>query len=150
MGDYAMAILWAALFVVALVIESQTAEMVAIWFLPSTLVSLILALFGVPEWLQWLIFVVLSTVLLVLAFAVFRKHLLKNYGRSRTDTDRIIGEYARVEEDIINSEMKGTVKIGGQLWSARMADDSQTASVGEFVMVESISGVKLICRNQKK
>ena len=145
MGEYFMAIVWASLFVAAIVIESQTAEMVAIWFLPSTLVSLILALFGVPVWIQWVVFAVLSTVLLILAFKYFRKLILKDQGKKRTDTDRLIGELARVEEDINNLEMRGAVKIGGQIWSARMSDDNETAKTGELVRVESISGVKLIC-----
>ena len=51
-----------------------------------------------------------------------------------------------VEVDISNSEELGAVKVGGQVWSARMSSDGETARVGEFVIVESISGVKLICR----
>ena len=149
MGEYFMPMVWAALFVAAIIIESQTAEMVAIWFLPSTLVSLILAICGVPEWIQWLVFGVLSTVLLILAFKFFRKLILKDHANKRTDTDMMLGETARVEEEINNLEMKGAVKINGQIWSARMSDDSETANPGEFVTVERISGVKLICSKKK-
>ena len=149
MGEYVMTIFWAALFVTALIVESQTAEMVAIWFLPGTLVSLILSLLGVPLWIQWIVFVVLSAVLLVLAFKFFRRLILKNVGKARTDTDLLIGKSARVEEEIVNSEMKGAVKIDGKVWSARMANASETAVPGEFVTVLRIEGVKLICARQK-
>ena len=149
MGEYVMTIFWAALFVTALIVESQTAEMVAIWFLPGTLVSLILSLLGVPLWIQWIVFVVLSAVLLVLAFKFFRRLILKNVGKAKTDTDLLIGKSARVEEEIVNSEMKGAVKIDGKVWSARMANASETAVPGEFVTVLRIEGVKLICARQK-
>ena len=146
MGEYAMAIVWAVIFIAALVIESQTAELVAIWFLPGALISLVLSFFNVPVWIQITVFVLLSAVLMVLAFKFFRRLLLKNVGKTKTDTDLLIGKQARVEEDINNAQMQGAVKIDGKIWSARMAEDSQTASVGEFVTVESISGVKLICK----
>ena len=149
MGEYVMTIFWAAMFVTALIVESQTAEMVAIWFLPGTLVSLILSLLGVPLWIQWIVFVVLSAILLVLAFKFFRRLILKNVGKAKTDTDLLIGKSARVEEEIVNSEMKGAVKIDGKVWSARMANASETAVPGEFVTVLRIEGVKLICARQK-
>ena len=146
MGEYAMAIVWAAIFILALAAESQTAELVAIWFMPGALVSLVLSFFNVPVWIQIIVFAVLSAVLLVLAFKFFRRLLLKDVGRTKTDTDLLIGKQARVEEDIDNAQMQGAVKIDGKIWSARMVDDSQKATVGEFVTVESISGVKLICK----
>ena len=146
MGEYAMAIVWAAIFILALAAESQTAELVAIWFMPGALISLVLSFFNVPVWIQITVFAVLSAVLLVLAFKFFRRLLLKDVGRTKTDTDLLIGKQARVEEDIDNAQMQGAVKIDGKIWSARMVDDSQKATVGEFVIVESISGVKLICK----
>ena len=146
MGEYAMAIVWAAIFILALAAESQTAELVAIWFMPGALISLVLSFFNVPVWIQITVFAVLSAVLLVLAFKFFRRLLLKDVGRTKTDTDLLIGKQARVEEDIDNAQMQGAVKIDGKIWSARMVDDSQKATVGEFVTVESISGVKLICK----
>lgn len=148
MEPYYFTILWAALFITALVIEARTAELVAIWFVPGILISLVLSFFGVYEWVQILVFAVISVVLLILAFTVFRKKILKNHGSEKTDTDLLLGRDARVEEDIDNAEMRGAVKIDGKVWSARMASDGETAKAGEFVTVESISGVKLICKRK--
>ncbi|MBR2336022.1 MAG: NfeD family protein [Clostridia bacterium] len=144
-----MVIFWAAVMALALFGEIITAELVAVWFIPSSLVSMILAFFNVSIWIQWLVFLALSAVLLVVAFKFLRKLLLKNIGNKKTDTDILIGKLARVEEDIDNAEMQGAVKIDGKIWSARMVDDSESAQKGEFVIVEYISGVKLICRRQK-
>ena len=148
MEEYVMAIVWASVFLIALFFEAQTAELVAIWFVPGAIVSLILSIVGVPEWIQWIVFAAMSVVLFTLAFTIFRKKLLKNHASEPTDTDILIGKEARVEEDIDNAAMTGTVKIDGKLWTARMAFDSEKATVGEFVTVESISGVKLICKRK--
>ncbi len=144
-----MTVVWACVFVTALIIESQTAEMVAVWFMPGALISLVLSLFGVPEWIQWSVFLLLSAILLVLAFKFFRKLILKDTKKEKTDTDILLGRSARVEEDIDNAAMKGAVKIDGKIWTARMAEETETAQKGEFVTVERISGVKLICRRQE-
>ena len=141
-----MTVMWATFFLGALFIESQTAELVAVWFVPGALTSLVLATCGVPTWIQWIVFAAVSTVLVTLALTVFRKKLLKNYGKEKTDTDLLIGQTALVTERIDNAEMTGAVKLEGKEWSARMADDCETAELGEFVVVEAIAGVKLICR----
>ena len=141
-----MPIVWVAVLVVSLIVEVQTAELVAVWFIPGALTSLLLSLVGVDEWIQWLVFLVVSAVLLVLAFTVFRKRFLKNHGKEKTDIDLLVGQTAKVIERIDNADMTGAVKVGGKEWSARMADDCETAEVGEFVEIESVSGVKLICR----
>ena len=146
MEPYIMPIVWVAVLVVSLIVEVQTAELVAVWFIPGALTSLLLSLVGVDEWIQWLVFLVVSAVLLVLAFTVFRKRFLKNHGKEKTDIDLLVGQTAKVIERIDNADMTGAVKVGGKEWSARMADDCETAEVGEFVEIESVSGVKLICR----
>jgi membrane protein implicated in regulation of membrane protease activity len=146
MEQIVMTVMWAAFFLGALFIEAQTAELIAVWFVPGTLAALILATCGVPEWIQWIVFASVSAVLVILALTVFRKKLLKNYGTEKTDIDLLMGKTALVTERIDNSEMTGAVKLEGKVWSARMADDCETAEIGEFVTVEGISGVKLICR----
>ena len=146
MEQIVMTIMWAAFFMGALFIEAQTAELLAVWFVPGAIISLILATCGVPVWIQWIVFAVVSTILVVLALTVFRKKLLKNHGKEKTDTDLLIGKTAVVTERIDNAAMTGAVRVDGKEWSARMLDDCETAEVGEYVEVEAISGVKLICR----
>jgi len=146
MEVYGWSIAWAIVFVAALWIEAETCEIVAMWFLPGAVASLVLSLCKIDWWIQVIVFVALSAIFLILAKTVLKKYIIKNVGKEKTDTDLLIGRSAKVEEDIVNSDERGAVKINGQIWSARMADDSETASVGESVIVESIQGVKLICR----
>ena len=146
MEEYLMAIIWAAVFILSIWVEAETAEMVSIWFMPGALAALVLSLSYVEVWIQLVTFFGLSSVLLVIARLFLRKYVIKKVGKEKTDTDLLIGRQVKVEESIDNSEEKGAVKVNGQIWSARMADDSETASAGEFVTVEGISGVRLICK----
>ena len=54
-----MTLMWAVFFIGALLIESQTAELIAVWFVPGALVSLVLATLGVETWIQWIVFAAL-------------------------------------------------------------------------------------------
>jgi len=146
MEQIVMTLMWAVFFIGALLIESQTAELIAVWFVPGALVSLVLATLGVEVWIQWVVFAALSAVLLALALTIFRKKLLKNHGKGKTDIDLLIGKTAVVIEKIDNAAMTGAVKVDGKIWSAKMSDDCEYAEIGEYVEIEAISGVKLICR----
>ena len=138
-------IFWAAVLLFSISTEISTTELVAIWFMPGALASLILSFFDVKPWILWVTFIVVSTVLLILAKTVIRKKFFKNVGKEKTDTDLLIGKRAKVEEDINNADEVGAVKINGQIWSARMEDDNDIVAAGEFVFIKRILGVKLIC-----
>jgi membrane protein implicated in regulation of membrane protease activity len=146
MGMYGWAIVWAVVFIAALWAEAETCEMVAMWFLPGAVASLVLALCNMEWWIQIVVFIVLSTLFLVLAKTVFKKYLVKKVGQEKTDTDLLIGRGAKVVEDIDNIEERGAVKINGQIWTARMENDSERAAEGESVIIVEIKGVKLICK----
>ena len=148
MEPYTMTIIWAVLFIVALVLEIQTAELVSIWFTPGILVALIMSFFDIDPWVQTLVFGAISVVVLTLAFTVFRKKILKNHGSEPTDTDLLLGKDATVVSDIPAKFGVGEIKIDGKIWSAIMAEESESASAGERVTVERIEGVKLICRRK--
>ena len=138
-------IFWAVVLLFSISTEISTTELVAIWFMPGALASLILSFFDVKPWILWVTFIVVSTVLLILAKTVIRKKFFKNVGKEKTDTDLLIGKRAKVEEDINNADEVGAVKINGQIWSARMEDDNDIVAAGEFVFIKRILGVKLIC-----
>lgn len=146
MEAYLPTIIWAVVFVASIWIEAETAEMISIWFMPGAVVALVLSLFDIAVWIQCVVFMAMSVVLLVVARVLLKKYIVKKVGQEKTDTDLLIGRQVKVEEDIDNASEKGTVRVNGQIWSARMTNDGDSASAGEFVIVDSISGVKLICR----
>ncbi len=135
---------WLAVLVLAVVIEAVTSDLVAIWFFPAALISLILSFFPVPIWLQILIFVVVGLALVIATRPLCRKFLK---GRSeKTNVDALIGKICIVTEEIRNIDEVGEVKVGGLCWSARSEDPTRVIAVGEHVVVMEIQGVKLIVK----
>ena len=67
-----------------------------------------------------------------------------NSGHIRTNAQTLIGEEAVVLEPINNLRSQGRVMIHGQEWAARSVDEKETFEKNAVVLVQSISGVKLM------
>lgn len=140
--------IWIAAIVLAIVAEAMTTALVAVWFIPGAIISLILALCDVGIAIQLVTYFV-SALVLVIAF----KLLMKKFGKKKhyvpTNADRIIGGRAIVTEEINNLTPCGEVKIDGKLWTARTETDGEIIPIGAHVKVLRIEGVKLICELYK-
>ena len=139
-----MLYVWLAVLVLAVVTEALTSDLVAIWFLPAALVSLIMSLFPAPIWLQILVFIAAGIVLVISTRPLCRK-LLKGK-TEKTNAEALIGKICVVTEEIRNIDEVGEVKVGGLHWSARAEDPTRVIAVGEHVVVMEIQGVKLIVK----
>ena len=135
-----MAIVWAVFIVITAIIELQTSDLVTIWFTIGAVGALIAALFKLPIWLQLVIFLAISTICLIATRPIAKK--LQQKEVIRTNSDKVIGKVALVTKQISEDEI-GEVKIEGREWRA-INNDGITFEVGEKVMVEAISGTKLI------
>ena len=141
-GAVQMSVLWLIAMVVLLIIEAIVPGLISIWFALGALAALIASLFHAPLWLQVTWFLVVSILTLLLT-----RPFVKKYVNSRvtpTNADMGIGKDAVVTEHIDNLHEKGAVRLDGKVWSARMAEENETARVGETVRVLRIEGVKLI------
>ena len=135
---------WIGMIVLSIVAEAATTDLVAIWFMPAALVSLILSLVDMPLWIQIVVFIVL-----VAAFLMFSKTFLRKYLKKRpnevTNVDSLVGQTAIVTEKLDNMSQTGAVRINGLEWSARSVAEAVTPEKGTLVVIREISGVKLIC-----
>ena len=138
-----MPFFWIAVIVFSVLAEAMTTALVAIWFMPSALVAVVLSFFKVPVYVQVLVFTVLSALFIIFSKTIFAKTLRPKL--TRTNADSVIGEQAVVTEQVCNIENRGLVRVRGQIWSAKSADGT-VLEPGEIVNVISIEGVKLICR----
>ena len=137
---------WLGVIVAAIVTEASTFALVAVWFIPSALISLLLSIFKLPLWLQATVFLA-SSVLLMIFLKPFVKKVLKvNY--SPTNADTVIGKTGTVIEKIDNVAATGAVKIDGKVWTARSERDNITIDEGTLVKAMAIEGVKLICKKE--
>ncbi len=142
---YGPALFWVAVATVAVIVESQTCELISIWFVPGAVVAMVLSFFGVEFWIQAVVFVALSAVTLTLVHTALKKYLPKRK-ETKTNVDALIGVKGIVEEDIDNIREAGSVKVKGLVWTARSVEDDVLIPKGSVVTVEKISGVKLICK----
>lgn len=139
-----MMIVWLVILIVAIGIEVGTLGLTSIWFAGGALIAVIAAAFSLPVWLQILLFLVVSLLLMVFTRPVAVKYFNKD--RVRTNVESMIGRQAIVISEIDNLQGIGQVTVGGQEWSARSEDDKQHMNVGTVVEVVAVSGVKLIVR----
>lgn len=149
MGNFG-SFIWVAIMVLALIMEVNTAALVAIWFVPAALVSMILAFFEVPFDVQVVLFLVLSILFILVFWKVFKK---KGFIKPiATNADSVIGENAVVVEAIDNLSYKGQVIVKGRCWSARSAKENEKYDEMEVLKVVAIEGVTLIVQkeNQKE
>lgn len=139
LGD-TIIIVWFAIFVLAAIIEASTMDLSSIWFSVGALAALLSSLFGANEVVQAVIFLVVSTALLLGLRPVFKKYIKRN--DAKTNVDRLIGKTAVCLKDIPLGE-RGEVRIDGKIWTAIA---NEAIAKDEKVVVLGIEGVKLVVR----
>ena len=133
-------ILWGALIIISLIVELITDELTIIWGTIGAIFSFLAAIFKAEIWLQLLIFIVFTTLTIVISRPLIKKYAKKEI--IRTNADRIIGMVAVVTESFKNNEI-GKVFVNGQTWRAT-STTFQEFFEGEKVQVEGLSGTKVI------
>ncbi|MCR5654340.1 MAG: NfeD family protein [Lachnospiraceae bacterium] len=141
-------IFWLILFVVLLVVEMVTMGLTTIWFAVGSLAAFLLSLFDVPFLVQFAVFIVVS----FLAFFFVRPAAVKKFNktRERTNIEGMIGREGIVLTEIDNLQNAGRIQIDGQEWSARNVIEQQLIPPGEVVVVQAVSGVKLIVKRRSE
>lgn len=139
-----MWMIWLIIVFLLIIAEVSTINLVSIWFIASGIVSLIVSIFVDNFYIQFAIFVILGIILL-LTTRSFLERLIKPK-KETTNLDRVIGMEAVVTEPI-KKHIIGEVKVDGKRWSAISDEEFE---VGDEVVVEEISGVKLMVRKKEK
>ena len=139
---------WLIIFVACIVIEIITMGLTTSWFAGGSLVAAVSAAFSAPLWLQLLLFVAVSFVLLYFTRPIAVKYFNKD--RIKTNVESLIGKQAIVISEIDNLQGIGQVTVGGQEWSARTVKDGITLPVGCVVVIRAINGVKLMVEEKEQ
>ncbi len=142
-------IMWLAIFALTLIVEAVSTALVCVWFMPSALICALIAAFDVPPVWQYIIFFVLSIVLLLLFRKQLEKLIKSRKKEAHTNLSAIIGTEGRVEEEINNFLAVGRVTVNSQSWSARSANGDIIPKDAK-VVIKRIEGVKLICEVSEK
>jgi len=133
-------IVWLALMIACIVLEALSMQLFSIWFALGALVALVADLFGAGLTLQIILFLAV-TVVSLLATRPLTKRLRKE--KEPTNADRCVGQTVMVLEDIDNVNGTGSIKVEGQIWTARTVDGS-VVPAGDFVRTLEIQGAKLL------
>ncbi len=115
-----------------------------VWFAGGALVAIFVSLLNGPLWLQILLFVAVSLLMLFFTRPVAVKYF--NRDRVKTNAESLVGRQAIVTAEINNIQGIGQAMVGGQEWSARSCDDAVRIPVGAVVNIMAITGVKLIVK----
>lgn len=137
-----MAISWLLLVAILIVFEIISLGLTTIWFAGGAFVAAIAAIAGAPLWLQIVLFIGVSVLLLFVTRPLAVKHLDNKI--EKTNAEGLVGKKAKVLQEINNIQETGQVKINGMEWTARSSKDDMIIPVDSITNVLEIQGVKLI------
>ncbi|MEU9947454.1 NfeD family protein [Streptomyces sp. NPDC047939] len=104
----------------------------------AALVTAGTAALGLSVPLQFVVFTVTATVSLLLVRPFVVRHVLAPPSAERFGVEALVGQTARTVSQV--TALDGRVRIGGEEWSARSYDETQTIPPGTAVDVMEISG----------
>ena len=139
-----MWIFWLIAAGVFFIIEMATIGFLIFWLGIGALLAMVTSFITDSILIQVIVFVVTSTVLLVFTRPLVNK-FVKVPKEVKTNAYSIIGKKAIVVKNINNVEGDGQVKIDGEVWSAKSADDEEISKDTEVEIVE-IDGVKAVVK----
>ena len=132
-------VIWLIAAVVFAVGEIATLGFFLAPFAGGALLAAIVSAAGAGEFAAWVMFLVVSIVLLAALRPIARSHR-RMPGQLRTGTAALVGQTAMVIERIANDEGTGCVKLEGENWTARAYDRDEVFEPGSRVHVVEIKG----------
>ena len=140
-------IIWLSIFVLAIIFEATTVEVVSIFFCFGALVSLIISFIpGVPWWVQLIVFVVVSGVSMLVLRPLFTKILKKE--KRNTNVDEFIGKKVTLFDQ--NNDGYYEAKVNGLIWRVVNINDEEVLKLNDVVEIVALSGNKLVVRKVEK
>ena len=137
-------LIWFIVFLIMLVIEIVTVNLVSIWFAIGALAAMLTAYFTESIVIQIVVFIVVSILTLIITKPLVKK--FKGFDITPTNSDRVIGKVGEVIKKI-DTNKYGEVKVFDSIWTAK---SDNKIDVGEKVKILSIEGVKLIVEKEDK
>ena len=108
--------IWGSLFVLTVIAEIASQQLISIWFAAGSLVALLAALCGAPIWLQALLFIAASALLLILTRPLVRK--FTNFASRDTNLRLDLGKFGTVVQTVDAEKGTGRVRVDDIDWIA--------------------------------
>ena len=139
-----MWVFWLIAAGVFFIIEMATIGFLVFWLGIGALLAMLTSFVTDSIFIQALVFVVTSTLLLIFTRPLVDK-FIKTPKELKTNAYSIIGKKAIVISKITNIEGIGQIKIDGEVWSAKSFDDEDIPEDTEVEITE-IDGVKAVVK----
>jgi membrane protein implicated in regulation of membrane protease activity len=138
--------LWMAWFVAAIfffLLELAHLGFFFFWFAVGAIIAGFTSFF-VPLYPQLVIFLIVASILALLARPIVHHALFRNFSGSSTNIKGMIGSIGLCTEKIDNLKYQGVVRVFGIEWAALSAHDDLTIEKGTKVKIIDARGVRLI------
>lgn len=136
---------YAVIFIIALLIELFTNEMVSIWFAIGAVFAIIFAcIMPIPVWISIIAFVFFSGITLFVFCLFFRKKFFQKK-KIHTNADSLIGKEFVLLENTISK--KSTIKVNDVIWNCECEED---LPAGTTVIILKIVGNHFIVKEKEK
>ena len=139
-----MWVFWLIAAGIFFIIEMATIGFLVFWLGIGALLAMVTSFVTDSIFIQALVFVVTSTLLLIFTRPLVDK-FIKTPKELKTNAYSIIGKKAIVISKINNIEGVGQIKIDGDVWSAKSFDDEDIPEDTEVEITE-IDGVKAVVK----
>lgn len=139
-----MVLCWLAIFIIFLIVEILTVNLITIWFAFGAIAAMILSIFTNNIFWQVITFILISIICLLITKKYYKKNkLIKTIP---TNLDMVIGKIG-ITTKAISPQESGEVKVMGKIWTAvastQIPDNTR-------VKILLIDGVKLVVEALKE
>ncbi len=135
--------IWILISGLFVIIEMMTVGFLVFWFAVGALFAMVFSLFVENVIAQTTIFIISSTILILLTRPLVEKFTKKDI--IKTNAYSIIGKKAIVTKNIDTQSNSGQITVNGEVWSAK-SEQGLTYEKGSEVEIISIDGVKAIIK----
>lgn len=141
-------IFWLVLLIVLILIEIITVGLTTIWFAGGAVAALIAYALGVPQVGQFVVFLVVSLLLLFFTRPLAVKYI--NSNSVKTNYESLIGKNIQITERVDNLKETGKAVINDVEWTVRTRKDGVILQPGSIARIVQVKGVKLIVEENKE
>ena len=138
--------IWTAILIIAVVFEMMTPQLVSIWFAAGAVIALVLSAFGLPIWVQVLVFAVSSLTLLLIIKPIINKKAKQDSEGVTVAAESLVGEEAVVTKDIL-ADGVGEIKERYEHYSA-VSEGNEPIMQGEKVVIVELRGNKVVVKKK--
>ena len=137
------ATIWIGAFAVFLIWEIISLGLTSIWFCGGAFAAAIAAYLGANIAVQAALFIIVSTLLVLLCRPIAKRNLITS--AAPTNLDRNIGKKVKILETVDGSRNMGLVKIGDVEWKA-VSESGRVLQKDSYAEIVKIEGTKVYLR----